>query len=234
MPMMTPMRGRGRRFWLGVAGAAAMAAIIAGTAWAATTTITSSALTNTYQQSKYNLVHPDTLNFKAQGTTHTVTASGKVSGTTTPLFNSGFVSPNVTKFVAGSQYLAPGTYNFFCQIHPSTMSGTLNVTGPPKTRPVVHVRILSTSLSTVRTKGKLRVRARRNVTGPVFLKATGAGTTLGTKTVTVTGGIPLDTGIPLTDAGKNAIKNKSSVTVTLKGTPKNRYGIPATRTKTLS
>lgn len=52
------------------------------------------------------------------------------------IFKSEIIGQNETSFVEGSQYLATGTYDFFCSLHPS-MVGKLNVTaaGTPAPRP---------------------------------------------------------------------------------------------------
>lgn len=62
------------------------------------------------------------------------TQPGDVKGR---LFASDVIGGGETSFVEGSQYLTTGTYDFFCTVHPNSMTGTITVTaaGTPKPRP---------------------------------------------------------------------------------------------------
>jgi plastocyanin len=62
--------------------------------------------------------------------------------------------------VEGTQFLSTDDYPFRCTIHPSTMTGTLEVlnAGVPETRPAISLRIKSKKLEKVVKSGKLKVR----------------------------------------------------------------------------
>jgi plastocyanin len=47
-----------------------------------------------------------------------------------PIFDSGMLYFGQTAPVAGVERLAPGTYDFYCSAHPTSMRGTLIVAGP--------------------------------------------------------------------------------------------------------
>jgi plastocyanin len=57
--------------------------------------------------------------------------------------------------VTGTETLNPGTYRFFCTIHPTQMTADLVVTGAA---PVVAAKALSRSLEGVASSGKLKVK----------------------------------------------------------------------------
>jgi glucose/arabinose dehydrogenase len=55
----------------------------------------------------------------------------------TPLFSGDTIGPGQTTRVEGVEELAPGSYEFYCSIHSSTMRGTLTVEGAPAGAPTI-------------------------------------------------------------------------------------------------
>jgi FtsP/CotA-like multicopper oxidase with cupredoxin domain len=91
---------------------------------------------------------------------HTVTSVG-LNAKGNPLFRT-FVEPNQTITIAAASKLAAGTYQFYCQFHPTVMRGTLIVEGgsggvhpvPAKFEQPLH-------LPPVLTGSHIYIRARR-------------------------------------------------------------------------
>ena len=184
------MSGR-RTLRLSVA-VAATAAFALATAYAlADTPITSSPTCCSYSSSSFTITGGQVAQFQNAttsgggfygGTSHSVVADQASGGK--PLFISKIVPSGSTTAVNGTQYLAPGTYQFHCAVHGPSMSATLQVVGgAPLARPHVALRIASSKLARVRRAGKLKVK----VTGSgsdargVSLKATRGSRRIGHK-----------------------------------------------------
>lgn len=74
------------------------------------------------------MVPNTTLSFgNADQMVHDVTSRARTSDGK-PLFRSSYTSPGTTSTVAGAEALPPGTYEFYCSLHPH-MAGTLHVVG---------------------------------------------------------------------------------------------------------
>jgi plastocyanin len=125
-----------------------------------------------------------------------------------PLFRSALVARGGSAVVAGTEFLATGSYPFFCSIHPS-MKGTLAITsaGQPKPRPgagapapapapapagadttgpAVRLRIADTRLRTVRRRRAVRVRVTTDEPITIGLTIRSGSRTLGGSTVRLT------------------------------------------------
>ena len=154
-----------------------------------------------------------------------------------PLFSTPLQNTGGEAVVQGVQQLKGGSYPFFCTIH-TYMTGTLNVTGagrptptPPPgdtTAPKVTVRVVDSSVSKVRSNGKLRVEVTSDEGGNATVTATMKS---GKKTVTIakgTRGFPrpgkATLAMALTKAGKSALKGKRSAAVTVTAHVKDAAG----------
>src|SRR3954454_18257550 len=129
---------KGRRIWLAVAVAAIGAMVFAGLALAASDTIVagpSEAFDHQPGNAPYNTDQGVVVQFQDNGGSHNVTAR-QTGPDGKGLFRTPTLSSGATG-VDGTQYLAAGDYAFFCSVHPTTMSGTVHVTGngAPQARP---------------------------------------------------------------------------------------------------
>jgi plastocyanin len=114
-----------------------------------------------------------------------------------PLFASATIGGGQSAPVVGVQSLGPGSYAFFCTIHPNSMTGTLAVRGdgapppadgapPPDTRaPRGRVRILDRALEAVERRGRVRVRVQSDEPGAARLVLRAGRRTLARRTVTL-------------------------------------------------
>jgi plastocyanin len=95
---------------------------------------------------------------------HDVTARGKDSSGD-PLFSTPLIGPGQEVPVAGADALSPGSYAFFCSVHPN-MEGTLTVGGGGGggDGPAIELDVLDSKLAAVRKSGVLRVEM--TVDGP--------------------------------------------------------------------
>lgn len=154
-----------------------------------------------------------------------------------PLFGTPLLSTGGEAVVQGVQQLGGGDYPFFCTIH-TYMTGTLKVTGtgkpaptPPSgdtTPPKVSVRVLDSSVSKVRSNGKLRVEVTVDEGGNAQVSATMKS---GKKTVTIAGGSrgfpragKATVSLALTKAGRSALKGRRSAAVSVTAQVKDAAG----------
>jgi plastocyanin len=155
-----------------------------------------------------------------------------------PIFSTPLIGTGEEALVQNSQSLKGGSFEFFCSIHPF-MRATLIVTGAPgppppppdnpppsgggdTQAPSVSLRIVDTKLSQVKKSRKLRVQVTTNEAGNVSLTAT---VKSGKKTVTIARSTQGFAGtgrktvsMALTKAGQSALRNRSSATITVRGT----------------
>lgn len=132
-----------------------------------------------------------------------------------PLFASATIQAGQAP-VTGTESLNPGTFRFFCTIHPTQMTGDLVVTG---TAPVVGAKVFSRSLDAVVSSGKLKVKlSSTGAARDLSLTARKGKTMLGTK-----GGISLETGartisLRLSRSGRAALEDLEAARVTVTAT----------------
>jgi plastocyanin len=131
-----------------------------------------------------------------------------------PLFASATIGGGDTAPVTGADKLAPGSYAFFCTIHPTQMNGTLNVSGQPvaadTTAPVLGARIDSGGLRTLEQTRTLltTLTASESVTATVKVRAFDV--TLASRTVSLAPGATAVV-LKLTAAGLRGIRKRSRV-----------------------
>jgi plastocyanin len=231
------MRPLKRLVAIAIAGVAILAV---GEALAADATVSSAALCCTYAPARPAPKIPagGTLSFRnaTAGVPHSVTADdGGPDGKA--LFGSPLVTGTAAgtiRTVAGVQYLAPGTYQFHCSVHPTTMTGTLTVTsGTPVARPQIDVAIAKQTLNAVRRTGELKVQvdAKTQSKGVSLVASKGAKAIARDSGIAVAAGASKSVSMQLTNAGKKALEGSNQARITLRGTVP--FGAPATATRVL-
>jgi plastocyanin len=149
-----------RRIVIGLAAIGAMA-LGAGYAFGASETITTSPSCCSYSKSTFTIDAGQDATFhnETPGVPHSMTAASK-GPDHKRLFNSGITSSGKQAAVNGTQYLAPGTYHFFCLVHGPSMSANLVVSGSgaPVARPEIEVKVLSRKIHAVVRSRRLKVR----------------------------------------------------------------------------
>jgi plastocyanin len=207
-----------------IAAAALGAMVYAGFALAASETIVGGP-GESFTKPVYTTDQGGLVPFQNDGGSHNVTArqsgpDGKA------LFRSDTTSGGTVP-VNGTQYLSSGDYPFFCTVHPTTMQGTLRVTGAgaPQTRPGATLKLRTKTISKAIKKGLLvAVNATTQVSG-VELTAKLGKATLGKTTTSLAAGTQTKT-LKLTKAGKSKLSAKGKATV--KVTADIPFGAPAT------
>jgi plastocyanin len=137
-----------------------------------------------------------------------------------PRFSSDTIRNGEEAPVNGVEDLDPGTYAFYCTIHPRQMNGTLTISGTPvaeaedTTPPTLQARIDSSGLRTVERRKALRatLTADEAVGGSVTIRAFGA--TLARRTVSLRRGTTTVT-LKLAAKALRRIRKRSRVDLTL-------------------
>ncbi len=129
----------------------------------------------------------------------------------------------------GTDSLAPGTYRFFCTVHPTQMSGELVVT--PSASPTIAVKVLSRKLGPVASSGKLKVKLRGLLaSNGVSLTARLGKRKLGTKRgIDLPAGASRTVRLPLSRSGKNFLSGRGTAKVKVTATPPGDKPASATR-----
>jgi plastocyanin len=159
---------------------------------------------------------------------HDVTAIDTGGRKNLPLFRSAEINIGQTP-VNGTNSLAPGTYRFFCTVHPTQMSGELVVT--PSGSPTVTVAILSSRLGPVASSGKLKVKLRGLLaSNSVSLTARKGSRKLGSTRVSDLGaGASRTVKLPLSRAGRNLLSGRGAAKVKVTAAPPGDKAVTATR-----
>jgi plastocyanin len=149
-----------------------------------------------------------------------------------PLFEVDYTPGGKTALIPGTQYLAAGTYGFYCKLHGTGMSGELTVdsSGNVVARPSVKVSLPAQKLKQVRKSGiKVKVKAVTASSG-VFIAAKKGKATLGSKRgLAFKAGQTKTITLPLTKAGRKAIGKAKVVQIKLSASVP--FGKPASATK---
>jgi plastocyanin len=148
-----------------------------------------------------------------------------------PLFSSPTIGGGDEVPVFGADALEPGSYAFYCTIHPAQMHGTLTVSGTPvepdATPPALQARIDSSGLRTLeRRKAVLAtLTTDEAVTGTATVRAFDM--TLARRAVSLGPGA---TAVPLklTAKGLRAIRRRSRASLTLTIGAQDEFGNAAT------
>jgi plastocyanin len=224
-------RGRpGRRTWLAAGIAAAALLFAGGVALAASATIVGTG-GDVYSPTDYSADQGEVSQLQVTGSNHNVTArqagpDGKA------LFRSATVTGGTTP-VSGTQYLATGDYSFFCTIHPTTMNGTLHVTGAgtPVPRPQASLKLKRKSLAKSVKKGVLvSVNASARIDDATLTAKLGK-VTIGKVTVSLAAGSQAKL-IKLSKAGRAKLAGRDTAKVTVTG--EIPFGSPASAKGRLS
>jgi plastocyanin len=219
-------------------GAAALGTSLASAASDEITAVTAADPTDccSYSAPAYNLDTGAVAQFRNAdpGVTHDVRAMQK-GPDGKPLFESGRIK-DATVPVDGSQYLAPGSYVFFCSIHGfQQMHATLTVSGAgaPVARPKIDLTIPGQTLDAVRRSGKLtvKVKAKTAAQGVDLVVKKGARKLASKQGLKLAAGTARTLKLPLTGSGRAALRNARSAAIVAQGTVP--FGRPDTAKRTL-
>jgi plastocyanin len=153
---MRRMCGGLRRKAIALPLAVVSLALLPASAGAVADVITNSG--NQFSQATFNSGVGDLVQFQRLGNApHNVVSTQSSGGQ--PLFSSGAPISGGTSPVNGTQFLAPGTYPFVCEVH-AGMKASLIVSASsggstPAAKPDIEVEIISRKLDKVVAKGKL-------------------------------------------------------------------------------
>ncbi len=148
---------------------------------------------------------------------HNVTSKDN-DASNVPLFSSATIGAGDTAPVSGTEKLGPGSYAFYCTIHPTQMNGTLTVAGDPverdTTRPGLSARVDSGSLRALEQRKALiaTLTSDEAVTGDVTVRAFGV--TLAKRAVSLGSGATA-VALKLTSKGLQGIRKRSRVSLTM-------------------
>jgi plastocyanin len=149
--------GRGRKT-IGGLVAVLLATVGVGQAIGATEQIAASPTCCQFSKANFTIDAGQVANFSNTGdTSHDVTAQ-----TDGPdgqkLFESETITAGKNSPVVGTQYLTPGSYPFFCSIHPEMVAQLTVGAGAPVARPAVKLKVTSKKVDKVASSGKLLVK----------------------------------------------------------------------------
>ncbi len=188
---------------------------MAGQAFGASETITTTTSCCAYSKSTFS-IDPGTVatfeNLDPGIAPHDVVAT--TNGTNgKPRFASATITAGQAP-VTGTETLNPGSYGFFCTIHPTQMTGNLVVTG---TAPTVSAKVLSRSLDGAVSSGKLKVELSSTGSArDISLAARKGKKALGSKgAISLAPGAPTTIPVRLSRSGRSALEDLKSAQVTV-------------------
>jgi plastocyanin len=192
---------------------------------------------NFFSLSNYVVMEGQQLDFSNIGdSTHNATANdnGPDGG---PLFRTGNIAGGQSGTTKGSQFLAIGSYDFVCTIHPSEMQATLNVvdnpSGGPLARPEIALKVKSKKLEKVVDSGKLKVKV--SAEGPTAAQDISLKAKKGKKGITKAKKLNLAAGasktvkLKLSDRGIDKLAGLDSAKVKVQGTVGFGFGDKASK-----
>lgn len=217
---------------LGLATCVAAVVGIAGTAGAAATVVADPTCC-TYTGDPFVQGMGEIAVFQnASPTTYHDTVSTQTGPDGKPLFYTEPIAGGGSAPLAGTQYLTAGTYPFYCTLHGSAMSGNLVVdgSGTAVPRPSVRPTFVAQRLKALRKSGvRVKLTSATAVTG-VKVVATKGKVVIGSKSgIALGAGKPRVFTLPLTKAGRKAVRKGKFVRVTVKSTVP--FGKPASATR---
>lgn len=221
----------GRKRTLGLA-VTALAVFGAGQALAATETITATQGGVAYDKPTFALDPGQVATFQnLSSSQHDVTATGR-GPDGDALFSSATIGTGQTP-VNGTQYLGPGSYQFFCTIHPEMRSDLAVGPGSPLPRPAISIKVLSKKLGKVVSSRKLKLRVTaEGAAEDVDLVARKGAKRLGSKgSLSLADGSSRKVNLRLTNSGRRAIDDLDSAKVKVTGTVD--FGSPETARRKL-
>lgn len=225
------MPGMRRR---GLAGGLALGAVLASPALAADVPIGAVPL-NRFTTSEVTMAVGDRLVFTNQDALadHNVTSVADDQAGT-PLFATPTLSNGQSAPARGADQLPPGTYGFFCTLHPTDMRGTLTVTGAPDTKaPEVTAALSPAKISSVLKRGSFGASVVSSETGGATLRIRGKGVTVAKGAMSLKAGTTTAR-VKLTKAGRRLLKRNArlslSLTVTATDVAKNATTATVKRT----
>jgi plastocyanin len=200
----------------------------AGQALGASEPITTSSTCCSYGKASFTIDRGTTATFQNQDTSPHDVFSVDSTANNKPLFSSAQINVGQAP-VNGTDSLPPGTYGFFCTVHPTQMSAQLVVT--PSGSPTVAVTVLSRKVSQVASSGKLKVKLR----GLLASKNVSLTAQVGKRKLGTARGIDLPAGasravkLRLSRSGKNSLSGRGSAKVKVTATPPGDQPVSATR-----
>jgi plastocyanin len=159
---------------------------------------------------------------------HDVTAFDSGGAKNEPLFRSAQINLGQTP-VNGTNALGPGTYRFFCTVHPTEMTGQLVVT--PSASPTVAVKVLSRKVGQVSKSGKVKVK----LTGVLASRGVSVTARVGKRKLGTAKGIDLSAGasstvkVALSRSGKNFLSGRGSANLKVTAAPPGDQPVSATQ-----
>ncbi|MDP9188391.1 MAG: hypothetical protein M3O25_03995 [Actinomycetota bacterium] len=136
------------------------------------------------------------------------------------LFRSDTIGSGSTA-VQGTQYVAQASYPFSCTIHPGMNSSLAVNAGTPLPRPTIALKLASTKLAKVASKGKVSVKVTLAGGQPGSVRIKLGKRVLGSKNIVRSGTVA----VALSAKGKASLEAKKKVTLKLEGSVD--FGSPA-------